>query len=269
MVRIGLCLALTVAGPACVSAPRSWRTDGWYADYEAAETAARAADRDLLIRYWEDREDRDAAIDRAIRSPSLSNLARDYVGCNLFRSYEPDRRYVAQFGVDRAPALIVVHGDGTYHALTGGADAERIEAFLAGAHAPGLPVQIDPYVPREADYDWRDSLEEAETAARDSGRPLFVVYYRTLSRDWHALSKLLQRPEVRLRLNDAVPGRVGLLGLSTDAYITRFGALRLPAMVIAHADGTFDKLELPRSYEDVASFADVALAPHPLGRAER
>jgi hypothetical protein len=52
--------------------------------------------------------------------------------------------------------------------------------------------------------------------------------------------------------------RVGVGGLSTDAYITRFGALMLPAVVIAHRNGTFDVLEMPMSYEAVVRFADGA-----------
>lgn len=263
VLRTGLCTALALAGASCVSAPRSWRIDGWYADFEAAEAAAAIADKDLLIRYWDDREDRGADLDRAMREPGLSELASGRVCCNLFRSCEPDRRYVAQFGVDRAPALIVVHRDGTYHARTGQADAKNIEAFLAEAQPPGSPIATDPYVPRQADYKWLGSFEEAESAARDTGRPMFLVYYRTLSRDWHRLSEMLERPEARLRLAQSVGARIGVLGFSTDATITRFGALRLPAIVIAHADGTFKKLELPQSYEDVVRFADASLSLRP------
>lgn len=245
----------------CASSLRTWRSNGWYNDYEAAERAASDTGRNVLICYRDDRQGRDDVSATALRSPKLSHLTEKFVCCDLFRSYEPDRRYVGQFGVNRAPALILVRGDGTYHAMPGTSDVARIEAFLSEADTPGKPVTVDPYVVRQARYDWSDSLETAESIARETGRPLFVVFYRTLSRDWSRLSKMLQRPEVGQRLNGAVPVRIGLWGLKADAYDTQFGALSLPALVLVQPDGSVQDLQLPASCEQIVRFIETAFAP--------
>jgi hypothetical protein len=98
---------------------------------------------------------------------------------------------------------------------------------------------------------------------------MVVVFYRTLSRDWARLEPLLNRHEVSVRLAPMVHCRIGLMRFLADAYITRFGALKLPAMVIAHPDGTYNALELPTSYEAIARFVDASLTSpgSPDGRA--
>ncbi len=181
-----------------------------------------------------------------------------YIRCKLPKTYEPNRRYVGQFGVDRAPALIVVHGDGTYHARSGSMSAADVAAFLAHATPPGQRPEINPYIKRRVRYEWHRSIEEAEEEAQQTGRAVFTVFYRSFSSDWQVLRKLLSRQEVYSRLADMVHCRIGVLGFSGRAQGTRFGALTLPAVVIAHRDGTHDALELPQSYEAIVRFADTA-----------
>ena len=79
---------------------------------------------------------------------------------------------------------------------------------------------------------------------------------RRLSRDRKKLRKLLSRREVYHRFAAMVHCRINVPAFSDDTYITPFGALKLPAMVIAHADGSSRVLELPRSYQTVVRFAD-------------
>ncbi len=237
---------------------------GWVADYDTAELRCRETGRELLILYKDTRPGADDSVEKALRNGPAEELIRDYVRCKLFKSYEPDRRYVAQFGVARAPAIVVVHRDGTYHAKAGSMSTAAITSFLATAKAPGASPEINPYIPRHPRYHWHSSLEDAGLATRQSNRPTLgssttlIVFYRLLSRDWQMLNKLLTRREAYSRLADMVHCRIGIANPWTDAYITRFGALKLPAIVIAFRDGTHDVLELPTTSEAIARFVDAA-----------
>jgi hypothetical protein len=232
----------------------------WVADYDTAEQQARESGRSVLILYKDARLGTDDSIERALKAPTIEERTNRYVRCVLFKSYEPDRRYVAQFGVERTPALILVHPDGTYHAQSGMMSEADVRAFLASAIPPGLQPLLDPLIPREPRYLWHTSLDEAEAVVRRTGRPMAVVFHRTLTRDWARLEPLLNRHEVSFRLAPMVHCRIGLMRFLADAYITRFGALKLPAIVIAHPDGTYDALELPTSYVAIARFVDASLA---------
>lgn len=234
----------------------------WVADYDTAEQRARETGRGMLILYKDERPGADDSLEQIIETAPVEGRTRRYVRCMLFKSYEPDRRYVAQFGVERAPALIVIHPDGTYHARSGAMSTSDVLAFLAQAAPPGRRPLLNPHIPRKADYRWLTSFDEAEPIAGRTHRPILAVFYRTLSRDWSRLEPMLERHEVYSRLAPMVHCRLGLMSLSSAAYITRFGALKLPAIVIAHPDGTFDVLELPTSYEAIVRFVDASQAPH-------
>lgn len=251
-------LALVLGDPGCASKLPTWRGEGWVTDYDSAEREVRDSDRELLIVYQDAGYDADRSIEDALRDGPAAPLAKDYVCCSLVRSYEPDRRYAAQYGVTRAPGLIVVHRDGTYHASTGPLSPQEVVTFLENARPPGSRPAINPFIPRRADYRFLESLEEAQTVARQTGRDLLVVFHRTWSRDWDAIKKLLRRHEVYRRVANMVHCRVAVGGLSNPALISRFGTLALPALVIARPDGGFEVLQQPTSYEEIARFADRA-----------
>lgn len=242
----------------CASRLPTWRGDGWVTDYDSAERAVRDSDRELLIVFQDVGYDADRSIEYALRDGQASALAEAYVCCSLVRSFEPDRRYAAQYGVTRTPGLIVVHRDGTYHSSTGSLSPQEVVAFLEQAQPPGSRPAINPYIPRRADYRFLDSLEQAQTVAEETGRDLLIVYHRTWSRDWDAIKKLLHRQEVYQRVAHMVQCRVAVGGVSVSELISPFGTLALPALVIARSDGRFDVLEQPTSYEDIARFADRA-----------
>jgi len=231
---------------------------GWAADYETAEQRVRETRRALLILYQEPRSGGRYPIEEALKQKALSERIDGYVRCKLLKSYAPDRRYVAQFGVDRAPAVILVHSDGTYHACTGALSVADIAAFLDEAKPPGKQPVLNPYLPRRARYEWKRTIEAAEETANQARKPILIVYHRSLTSDWRALQELLKRPEVYRRLADMVHCRVGLLTFAADAEVARFGTLKLPAMVITHSDGRYNVLELPTSYEAIVRFADDA-----------
>lgn len=256
-----LCAIVANGALSCQMAPIRWAGDDWMADYDTSEAHMRESSRPLLIVFKNNRRGQTENMEELLRSDSFEGLTDGFVKCVLLRSYEPDRRYVAQFGVQRAPALIIVHTDGTYHARTGTMTAQEMRSFLADARPPGEQPALNPYIPRQPRYTWYDSLDEAEVAARQTGRSMVVLFYRRLSGDWSRFEKLLERREVYTRLADMVHCRIGVVELWDRSYERRFGKMHLPAMVIVAPDGSQQILENPASYEAIARFADAAHDP--------
>lgn len=231
-------------------------SDGWHADYSKAEARARTSDRDLLMYYANGNAKRTARCDSTLDSERVRPALNEYVLLRLVKSHEPDRRYVAQFGVARAPAVIVARTDGTYHSRVGDFSEDALLQFLDSAQKPGLQPQENPLVPRRAAYQWHDELRPALAEAGKRHTAVMVVYYRSWSRDWPKIGKLLGRHEVVGRMAELVHCRIKIRNPMSEAYVTPFGSLRLPAFVVARSDGSFDTLETPTSYESVVRFLD-------------
>ncbi len=255
LMRWVLCLSVLLSASGCASLNR-WTSTGWVADYDTAEQHLRASGGELLILFKDARPGADDSVEKALNDEPLKELTSGYVRCRLFKSYEPDRRYVAQYGVHRAPALIVVHRDGTYHARSGSIPATEIAAFLASSRPPGDRPTFNPNIPRRPHYDWHRSIDEAEKIAMETNQEILVVLHRSLSADWPKLKRSLSRREVHARLADMVHCRIGLMNFLASTHDTRFGVLRLPAIVIVRRDGTHGVLELPTGYEAIIRFAD-------------
>lgn len=255
----GLVITFTlVLTTGCSSTWGRWRPNGWYADYGAAEARMADSGQEMLIFFRAVDKDRSDPTFDALQSTPLKQQTARYVLCSLYRSYEPDRRYAAQYGVERAPALIVVHGDGTYHARMGLTTAAEISEFLAAAQPPGAAPVLNPYIPRDVNYVWFSSLESAESTAQKTGQSILIVLDRWWSSDRRKLEKLLERREVYGRFAGMVHCRPGsILGLD-GRPMTRFGVKKLPALVVVHPDGSHQALELPTSYEAIVRFADRA-----------
>jgi len=251
-------IELTLGG-GCASSihrARHWIVGGMEADYQTAERLARQSGTGILILYTNIDLTRDDPVREAVKTAAARGNAKDYVRCVLFQNNEPDRRYVAQYGVDRCPAVIAVHPDGTYHARAGAMSVEQAEGFFAGATPPGSTPKVNPYIPREPSYAWGHDLESAERTAGASGRPLLVVLDRWMTRDWRKLRSMLERREVYTRFADMVHCRPGSLWSSAGSAAARFGVRNMPAVVIVEPDGSFHVLELPSSYETIVRFSD-------------
>lgn len=251
-----LLLTWAVTGAAGCAHSARWHEPRWIADYDTAEKQMRRTERELLIWYKDPRPGRSDPLQPILESEAVAPQIEEYVRCALFKSAEPDRRYLAQFGVERAPALVVVHRNGTYHAQVGHSSARDVSRFLAEAKPPGAPPTINPYVPRRADYAWHRNLGPARRICEETDRPLLVVYYRRLSRDWSALKALLRRHEVYTRLDDMIHCRIGIWNPWAQTRATPFGVVRLPALVIASGEGSHHVLEMPGTGEDLVRFAD-------------
>ncbi len=264
MRRWVICLFALLSAPSCASLNR-WTSSGWVADYDTAEQQVRESGSELLILFKDPRRGADDSVEKALDDEPIKGLISEYVRCRLFKSYEPDRRYVAQYGVRRAPALIVVHKDGTYHARSGAMPATEVAAFLSNSRPPGERPTINPNIPRRPHYDWQRSIDEAEKIAMRTNQEILVVFHRSLSSDWLKLKKFFSRREVHARLADMVHCRIGFTKILASTHDTPFGILRLPALVIVRRDGTHGVLELPTCYEAIIRFADAVRQESALG----
>jgi hypothetical protein len=246
----------------CASLP-PWLPERWIADYDRAEQRSRDSDRDLLIWFTDSAPGTPDPLQAVFANKQVRQKARGYVRCQLVKSHEPDRRYVAQFGVQRAPAVIIVHRDGTYHTQAGAPSAEEVLQFLGGGKPPGLSPSANPLVPRRARYIWHENVAAAQREAETHDAPVLIVYHRRFSGDWRALKKLLYRHEVYRRFAGMIHCRVATWNPWGQAADTPFGTVRLPALVVVDAHGDHHVLEIPTSYEAIVRFGDRLAQPDP------
>ena len=233
-----------------------WAAKGWVGEYDTAEQHAVEQGREILFHYLDTKLGSSQPLRRVLEDPMLEISLKRYVRCRLCSSYEPDRRYVAQYGILQPPALIIVHQDGTYHALSGTKSASDVKSFLASAREPGQTPQADPLIPRRPRYQWLTSLESVEEAVRTQGRPALIVISRTASPDWLRLKRMLHERQVWRQVCDMIHGQIGVFDWGKKEYDSqRFGALQLPALVILQPSGAHTLLERPQGAEQIAIFA--------------
>ncbi|MEK6674768.1 MAG: hypothetical protein AABZ47_03835 [Planctomycetota bacterium] len=233
-----------------------WTTDFFRTDYDAAERKAREQGRPILVAYYDGRKDVDRSLQEILKRSDIQKQLEGMVFCQLYRSHEPDRRYVAQFGVQRAPAMMVLHPDDTYHATAGTLTFDTATAFLESARAPGEPVRRNPLVPRRVEYEWRKSVTEAEATAKRDGRMLLVVAHRSFTSDWRRMNGLLNQREVQTRLKGMVHCELPYWDGFSGRGQTPWGEVQLPAIILVDPQGRHQVLEMPTSSEAIARFVD-------------
>lgn len=238
---------------------RAWASDGWAANYEQAEREAHRSRRPMALYFKAGAKPTKDPVYDALRSPEISKRLSGYVHATLARELEPDRRYADQFGVERAPALILVHTDGTFHALTGLLNAKSIAAFIDGARPPGAIPTDNPLIPRSHRYQWIDDLGVAQSRSVQLDRPMIVAYARRLTGDWRKLSDLLDAREAWVRAGGMVACRQMLFPRLQHTFISPWGPVELPALVVVLPDGRHAVLDRPTSSAKVARFMDAAL----------
>lgn len=232
----------------------------WEGDFDAAERRAYRQDRPLLVYYTNAQAWEDDPMLEVLKGPELDEHMAEMTKCLLTPTHEPNRRYVQQFAVDRAPAIIILHRDGTHHSIQGPQTAAEVREFVASASPPGLPPVYNPHLPRPVRYAWTSSIDRAAEAGETRGVPVFVVIDRPFTLDWQRLAPMLERREVWSRVAGMIQCRPGLWGLGIGDAQRRFSLNNLPAVVILQPDGRYRTLELPNSYEAIARFADRAPA---------
>ncbi len=252
--------AMILACAGCASTPAVWTLGSWSAGYENAERVARSSGRALLVYYRTTDQSMPDPVYDALQSRDVKSRTSNFITCQLFQSYEPDRRFVAQYGVQRAPALILIHPDGTYHAQAGMVTPAQIAQFLDAAVPPGSPPALNPHLARAPAYGWYASLDTAKAAGERTGRPVLVVLDRWQTRDWDRLRPMLERREVYARFADMIHCRPSSFWGSAESARKQLGVAVLPALVIIRPDGSHHAIELPTSYEAIVRFADTARA---------
>jgi len=254
IIAVGLLPSLT----GCQRVSR-WVVDPWLTDYDSAERRAQEAGKPILVVYRDGRDKVDRPFLKALRKVERPEHLQYAIRCTIYRPFEPDRRYAAQFGVERSPGLIVVHADGTHHAVAGPLSESQIADFLSGARPPGESRERNALVPRSIRYEWHDTLGGAEAKAGETSKPILIVLYRLFTTDWQRLSSLLEKPEVFRVARDMVHCRVGVWNPMAKAYTGRWGKVNLPAIVVERPDGSHAVLEMPTGNEAIARFIDRAL----------
>jgi len=228
----------------------------WTGSYDAAERRAVADGKGIFIYYRDRPEMRRDPFAAMLFDDSICERLSGYVPCLLYRSQEPNRRYLAQYGVERAPAVVLIHPDGTYHARSGPLSADQAQRFFAEAEPPGTSPILNPHIPRPPRYVWHKRLPEALAVANHDGRGVLVIYHRWGTADWRRLSSLLDQPDVARRLAGMVHCRIHTLSPWARAYITPFGAVRLPAAILVAPGGEFSVLESPLTANSFVHFID-------------
>ena len=267
--RCGLILLLMWLGQAigCSLSQDYWTRCTWAGDYERAEQRFHQSGRDLLIAYRDGRPRAEDHMDRLLADGAVKPLLKPYVRCMLFSSYEPDRRYVAQFGVERAPALIILRQDGTYHAHSGPMQPEDVQTLLAAAAEPGKQPVYNHHIPRTAEYHWYRRLTSAEREAERTGKPLLILATRCWSQDAPRLKSLMAQHEVFIRCRDWVPCHLKNAWPWGVGGVRRFEVSQLPALVVLSPFGASYVLEEPESAAQIAHFLDECLERNTLGTA--
>lgn len=227
-------------------------------DFQRAEALQARTGKPLLLIFLDSRSAMDKPMKLALRDHHVRERLNGLLECRLFRANEDDRRYAAQFRMERAPSLILVHPDGTYHSYSETPTAAGIVNFLDESQGPGQVPVHNSLIHRAPRYAWQKELAPALKQASETNRDTLVVLYRGGTRDWSRVEDMLDRPEVFRRFDGMEHVRVtGLIGAPKDE-MTRFEVMSLPALVIVRPDGSSEKLEMPRSYEAIIRFADGA-----------
>ena len=252
----------------------TWATAGcapvWHLHYDEAEKLARARQRPLAIFYKAPLDVRSSQLEDLLETPPARQWLADKVRCILTSDFPPFRRYVAQFGVLQAPALILIHPDGTYHARNAPADLDELLAFLQQAQPPGRTPELNPQIPRAIDYRWEGIYEQALAAARQQNRELFIVYKWWLSPESTELLNMLQtRPEVARHFNETVNCVLDMDYLPNRTHLQRYGVTEVPAVVLVHRDGTYHAHSGPMTAVEIVRFVTGAKPPGRVPRGGR
>jgi hypothetical protein len=223
--------------------------------YEDAEARQRQTDRPILVFYKNHEDPASGQMKANLQNGQLNPLVNNMITCVLVSDFPPNRKFVAQYGVEYPPALIVIHPDGTYHSREGLMSVEQLKSFLTSAAGPGQQPNLNAQVPRAIDYHWENDYERAVRRAQQRNRELFIVYKSWASPEsTELLARLMNRPEVALHFVETVNCILDDSFGANRSYLSRFGVDRVPAMVLVHRDGTYHTRIGPATPEEIVRF---------------
>jgi hypothetical protein len=236
-------------------------SSAWIDSYNLAEQVARSRETDLVLFYKDHLDPQSGQMAERLEDPRVHSALTGKVKCVLVTVFEPNAKFVAQYGVSGAPALIVVHPDQTYHAREGPMSVEQIVDFLHSAQAPGEKPELNPQLPREYQYQWIGIYEDALERARRQNRKLLIVYKWWLSGESNELLRRLSKPEVARHVHEMAHCLLDWDYVPNRRHMASYGVQKVPAMVIVHQDGTYHAKEGLPDIADIVRFIVNARAP--------
>ena|GEM_PF-1344346 len=261
--RLAVCLAVSgfTAGFASGCASR-WHLS--FAEVEQARLRDRQLgrpERDTLLFYKDPWDPKSGQMQDVLESPLVKPLIADKHRCMLVEAFAPNQRYMTQYRVDSAPALVVVHPDGTYHARLGLLTAEQARNFLTGAVGSGSAIETNAQILPVPGYYWHGSYEKAAALAARQNRALLVVYKWWLSAESTELLSRLSRPRVRRQFGEMVHCLLDWDYVPNRAHVAPYGVSKVPSMIIIRADGTYHTLVGLPTVERIMRFSVGARSP--------
>jgi len=256
---LALDIRVSLASAACLSVLSGCAGPLVYR-YDQAEERQQALDLPILILY-KSLDSASGELERNLEHASVATLTSKMVRCYLTSDYDPNRRYLAQYGIEAPPALVLIHIDGTFHAQSGTMSAEQIRTFLSTSQPPGARPDLNAQIPRPVEYFWENDYEQAVQRARQRNRDLFIVYKSWSSIDSTELLNRLSRPQVAVHFVETVNCLLDDTFVANRGFVSRYGVSTVPAMIIVRRDGTHHvRVGLP-TVEEIVRFAVEARGP--------
>ncbi len=208
----------------------------------------------MLVFYKDPLDVRSRFLRDALESPQVERQTEDMVHCLLVPSYPPNRSFVAQYDVLEAPALIVIHPDGTYHRLKGAHNAEEVATFLASSEPPGRRPEVNPRIPQGNTLDYFNVYERAVEHARRQNRRLFIIHKWWLDPASTELIRRVSKPDVTRYLADAVVCILDWDYVPNRGHLRAYGVTSFPAIVMQERDGRYRALSGVPTVEELIRF---------------
>lgn len=227
----------------------------WQYAYDESVRQARREDRDLLVFYKDPLDVRSSRMRDVLQSPEVRPLTDVMVRCLLVPSYPPNRSFVAQYGVQETPAMVVVHPDGTYHKLDGVRSAREVRAFLESAKPPGMEPDQNPRIPRGQTLEYFNIYERAVEKAQRQNRRLVIIYKWWLNADSTELIRRVSRPDVARYFADSVNCILDWDHIPNRSHVRKYGATSFPAIIIVESDGRYRSLTGLPNVDQIIRFA--------------
>jgi len=234
----------------------------WVYTFVEAEKLARDKEEPVFVFYRDPFDPKSGQMFETVQSPEATALLQNMVTCTLVTEYNPNRRFMAQYNVIEAPAMTIIHPDGTYHSRSGPAGLAEIREFIQTSKPPGKRPSVDIQVPRPTDYILRaeGDYNDALAAAKRQNRKLMIVYKWWLDADSTELIRRMSRPEVAARVGSAVHCVLDSDYVPNRKYVSQYGVARYPAIIVVHQDGTSDKLEGLSTVDQIVGFLSQAMS---------
>lgn len=231
------------------------------AGFESAGRLASQQNKELLVFYESWLSPECSEMKLALDSAGVRSRLGNKIYCVLDESYEPNQRIVAQYGIGRFPALILIHRDGTYHQHEGALGAEAIVRFIESSKAPGRRPRINPQIPRTVNYRWEADYERAFARAKQKNRAVFIFYKSVISADCNEmLAGVLNRADVAGLFDGTINCLLDWGYPPNRRLMARYGVTNVPGIVIVNPDGTYHARQGRMTAAQVISFARGAIA---------